>query len=223
MLNEEKAKQELQEILTKREYKVYEEKSPGFIEKWWDSVEAWFAEWLEDLFPSIEPSSGFAGEALMILIVVVILVLLVFVILSITRSGKRKRALKQYQPLQSIGELQWSYQKHLGEAQTRELQGEYNLSTRHLFLALLLYFHEKEWLKARIWKTNWEYYDELMKVNKEWAHQFYDLAQLFDEVTYGERTVEEKEYLGFKNIVMNLLEYEESYDRIIEKGERKGV
>ena len=67
-----------------------------------------------------------------------------------------------------------------------------------MFLALLLYFHEKEWLEARIWKTNWEYYEEIRKVNQEWADQFYHLALLFDEATYGERKVDKEEYIRFE-------------------------
>ena len=88
--------------------------------------------------------------------------------------------------------------------ETRRLT-DYTLSTRHLFLALLLYFHEKEWLEARIWKTNWEYYDELKKVNQEWAEQFYHLAYFFDEVTYGERNVQKEEYIQFHNEAMKWL------------------
>ncbi|TXC90304.1 DUF4129 domain-containing protein [Metabacillus litoralis] len=223
MLNDEKAKKELQEILNQREYLVYEEKPPGFIEKWWNSVEDWLSEWLEGLFPTIEPASGIGGQVLLTLIVIMILLLLGVFVFIIFRNGKRKRALRKYQPLQTIDEMKWSYQKHLRESERQELQREFNLSTRHLFLGLLLYFHEKDLLKARIWKTNWEYYDELMKVNKQWANQFYNLAQLFDEVTYGERIIGEEEYHHFKKIVLNLIEDEEFHHHLSEQGERNGV
>ncbi|WP_268872907.1 DUF4129 domain-containing protein [Neobacillus fumarioli] len=69
----------------------------------------------------------------------------------------------------------------------------------------MLYFHEKNWLEARIWKTNWDYYDELRRVDLQEADQFYRLAQIFDEVTYGERTVSKEEYVQFKQEAMKWL------------------
>ena len=99
--------------------------------------------------------------------------------------------------------MSWSFQKHLNEAKRQEELAQYSHATRHLFLALLLFFHEKEWLEARIWKTNWEYYEELKKVNTDYANQFYDLALLFDEATYGEKSVDQKEFEQFRHAVMN--------------------
>jgi hypothetical protein len=117
-------------------------------------------------------------------------------------------------------EINWSFQQHLIEARKLEDLEDYTLSTRHLFLALLLYFHEKEWLVAKIWKTNWEYYDELRKVNQQCADQFYLLASFFDEVTYGERKVQKKEYIQFQMGAMKWFEENESTRvRLGERGE----
>ena len=101
--------------------------------------------------------------------------------------------------------MNWTSQRHLEEAKVQENIEDYRLSTRHLFLALLLSFHEKGLLEARIWKTNWDYYDELRKVDQSKADQFYQFAQFFEEVTYGERTVMKNEYLQFHHQAWKVL------------------
>jgi hypothetical protein len=209
MLNEEKAREGLHEILKGREYRIYQNDSAGLLETWWNRLQEWFADLLADMFPSIEPSNNFAGTTLTIIIIIfsILLLLLLFILV---RNGKRRKTLRQNKPLETINEMDWSYQKHLSEANKLEALNEYTSSTRHMFLALLLYLHEKELLKARIWKTNWEYYDELKKVNQQWASQFYHLALIFDEVTYGKRVIYKKEYIQFKNeAMMWLIEDEE--------------
>ncbi|MBO1513146.1 DUF4129 domain-containing protein [Metabacillus bambusae] len=209
MLNEEKAREDLQEILKGREYQIYQNDSAGLLETWWNQVKEWFADLLADMFPSLEPSKNFAGTTLTIIIIIfsILLLLLIFILV---RNGKRRKTLRQNKPLQTINEMHWSYHKHLAEANKLEALNDYTTSTRHMFLALLLYFHEKELLKARIWKTNWEYYDELKKVNQQWASQFYHLALIFDEVTYGKRVISKDEYIQFKNEAMKwLIEDEE--------------
>jgi hypothetical protein len=43
-------------------------------------------------------------------------------------------------------------------------------------------------------------------MNRQNADHFYDLAALFDEVTYGSRVVSENEYLPFRETAMKWLE-----------------
>ncbi|KOP82514.1 DUF4129 domain-containing protein [Cytobacillus solani] len=208
MLKDSKARDELEEILKEREYQAYYDDSKGLISIWWEKVKDWFADLLADLFPSFAPSSAAAGPILIGIIVIMIISLGV-IAFFIFRNRKRNRMLHDHKPLQSMNEMNWSFQRHLSESQKHEANGEYTLATRHLFLALLLYFHEKEWLVARIWKTNWEYYDELRKVNQEWADQFYHLARLFDEVTYGKHNIQIEEFLQFRITAMKWLENSE--------------
>lgn len=204
MLKDSQARDELEEILTEREYQAYYDHSKGLLARWWEKVKEWFADLLSDLFPSFAPTSSAAGPIL-IGIIVIIIMLLGFIAFLIFRNKRRNRMLRENKPLQSVNEINWSFQRHLSESQKLEASGEYTRAARHLFLALLLYFHEKEWLVARIWKTNWEYYDELRKVNQGWADQFYHLARLFDEVTYGKHMIHKEEYSQFQTSVMKWL------------------
>ncbi|WP_066288145.1 DUF4129 domain-containing protein [Bacillus sp. FJAT-29937] len=205
MLETNKTKDELQRILGDKEYRVYYSDSKSMLEIWWEEAKKWMAEQLSKLFPSFEPSSGASGFILIVILIIVV-VLLSIAVFVIGRNTKRNRMLRDKKPLQSVKELNWSFQRHLLEARNREALGEYTLSTRHMFLALLFYFHEKEWLEARIWKTNWEYYDELQKVNSSWAKAFFNLTNLFDEAAYGEREITKEEYTQFRSEAMYWLQ-----------------
>ncbi|MEH7502637.1 DUF4129 domain-containing protein [Neobacillus drentensis] len=204
MLDTDKARADLEDILKTKEYRVYYNDSKGFIETWWDKAKEWIAAQLEKLFPAIDSASRASGPIL-IVIIVVIIILLALSAFFLIRNARRNRLLRKQKPLHSMKEMNWTYQRHLDEAEKHEGLGEYTLATRHLFLGLLLYFHEKGLLEARIWKTNWDYYDELRKVNQQTADQFYHLAHFFEEVTYGKRMVQEDEYLQFQTEAKKVL------------------
>lgn len=203
MLNDQQARVELKDILNQKEYQVYYDQPQNFLQIWWEKAKEWLAQQLEKLFPAFEPSSGTASILLigLILIAVIILGLLA---LRLARNYKRNRMLYNKNPLQSQNK-HWTYADHLSEAKRCENIEEYTMATRHMFLALLLYFHEKEWLAARIWKTNWDYYDELSKVDQNWAEQFFHLALLFDEAAYGNHQVAKEEYISFSQQAMQWL------------------
>ena len=199
-----KTKEKLQEILNGKEYQAYYNEPTNIFATWWEKAKKWIAEQLANLFPSME-SAGNASGPLLIIMILIIIALLGFVILFLIRNSKMKRQFRDQKPLQSVNEMNWSYERHLSEARRLEILEDYTQSTRHLFLALLLFFHEKEWLEARIWKTNWEYYDELRKINKQWANQFYHHALLFDGATYGKYVVQKEEYDKFQTEAMRWL------------------
>lgn len=208
MQDTDKAREKLQEILQDTEYEVYYNDSKSIFTIWWEKAKEWIAEQFGKLVPSMQSAESAAGFILIIIIVIAIALLGVVAYILI-RNSRRRMRFRDHKPLHSFAEMNWTYEKHLSEARELEAVEEYSQSTRHLFLALLLYFHEKEWLEARIWKTNWEYYDELQKVNKQWAEQFYYLASIFDGVTYGEKQVQRVEYLKFRSDVMMWLDKED--------------
>ncbi|WP_078380488.1 hypothetical protein [Sutcliffiella halmapala] len=198
MLNEEKAREELENILQQKEYQDYYVDTRNTFEILWDKLLSWLAELLTKFFPSLEATSGTAGNILFVVICLVI-VTLVIIFIMIMSKHRRDRSIRNQQPFQSENELEWTYYQHLTESKKQETLGDYTLSTRHLFLALLLYFHEKTWLEARIWKTNWEYYEELRKVHKESAVTFFNFALLFDRATYGKQQIQKEEYIPYRN------------------------
>lgn len=196
-MNENKARDQIEEILDGKEYKAYLQENQGLLAGWWEKAKEWIQEQLQKIDPSFEPTGAAASGILITMIVIIVVILLIIAFISV-RNGVRRRKFRSNKPLKSMNEMEWSYTRHLEEAYKQEALKEYSKATRHMFLALLLYFHEQDYLEARVWKTNWEYYDELRKVNHEWADRFYRLALLFDEVAYGEREVQENEYLHYK-------------------------
>jgi len=205
MENLDMAKEDIRDILNGKEYQLYANESKSILTIWWERAKEWLANQLEKMFPSLESASNSAAGPILIAIIVVVVAMIAILAFLLVRRQVRKRKYKENKPFQSLKEMEWTYQTHLDEATRLESQGDYTLSTRHLFLSLLLYFHENEWLVARIWKTNWEYYDELRKVNREWADRFFNLALLFDEITYGDRTIEKHEYIKYKSLVLDWL------------------
>ncbi|WP_423802377.1 DUF4129 domain-containing protein [Neobacillus sp. SAB-20_R2A] len=204
MLTTEKARENLEKILNEKEYRVYDKASKGLFAEWWEKTKQWIADKLAGLFPSIESADN-AASSILIAVIIVVIVLLALAVFFLIRHYKRERVLRSKKPLQSLKDINWTYHEHLKEAEKLETAADYSAATRHLFLALLLFFHDKGWLEARKWKTNWEYYEELRKENKQQAGQFYHLAYFFDEVTYGEREAFQEEYRQFQSVVLSLL------------------
>lgn len=199
------AKDKLQDILSKEEYQVYYEDNRNFLKIWWDRFVGWLEEQLSDLFPALE-STGGAANIILVLIILVVLALIGLLVFLLVRRTRRRSTFQDHQPLERLAEKDWSYREHFEKALKLETNEEYTEATRHLFLAVLLYFHEKEWLVARRWKTNWEYVAELKQVNQQEAEAFYRLALLFDETVYGERTLKKHEFLHYRNEAMRWLQ-----------------
>ncbi|RIW31860.1 DUF4129 domain-containing protein [Bacillus salacetis] len=204
MLNENNARDELQDILNDREYTVYQSENQGFFQSLWEKIRDTVIDWLNNLFPEYQVSQG-SGTMITLVLVILGLAVLFLVLFFVSRKMINKRKMAKQKPLQHLAEKDWSYQDHLGESLRQEEAGNYSLAVRHLFLALLLNFHARDWLQARKWKTNWEYYEELQKVNKEWAEQFFSLALKFDEAAYGEREIQQEEFIPYKETAMKWL------------------
>lgn len=195
----------MQDILDDREYTQYQSENQGFLQNLWESIKETIMDWLNNLFPSYQASQG-GGTMITLVLVIAGLAALLIVLFLVSRRVYNNRKMAGQKPLQNLVQKDWSYSQHLSESERQEEAENYSLAVRHLFLALLFFFHEKEWLVARKWKTNWEYYEELKKVNKDWAEQFYSLALKFDEAAYGEREITRGEYIPYKETAMKWLQ-----------------
>ncbi|WP_026673255.1 hypothetical protein [Alkalihalobacterium bogoriense] len=202
---ETEAREKLEEILKQTEYTAYYDQTESFIESIWARVEAWIVEILIKLFPSLEPTGSIAQLAV-IVIVIVFVVILCISLFFIGRNVQRRRKFRSAKPFQSANEFKWTYREHREAAKNYEKESNYNEATRHLFFALLLFYHETKRLHAKIWKTNWEYYDELQKGDSSDAVLFFNLALLFEKVTYGEGAVEKEEYDSYQYEVNQKIE-----------------
>ncbi|MCP1158666.1 DUF4129 domain-containing protein [Bacillus infantis] len=201
MKDAEQARKELSEILEDREYTVYQNQGESFLEK----LREKFFTWLEELFPQIEFSSGSSGAFPFIMILAGVLFIGI-VMFAAARAAKRQKILQEQQPLDRAAEISWSYKKHLEEAGKHEESGDLTKGARHIFLALLLWFNEYGWLNAKIWKTNWDYYEELKRTDTKTAEVFYSLSALFDRAAYGGQSIKASEFQQFKREALRLMD-----------------
>lgn len=204
MARSEQIREDLQNILNQKEYQEYYGSGKNIIQVWWENLKTWFRNFLSDLFEGFEPSSTLSDTILIIVFGVVILLVL-FGVFLLLRSSRRKRSSSSQQVFSSTNELEWSVDKHLQTASEQATEEHYSFAIRHQFLALLLSFHEQGWLRADTWKTNWDYFDELRKKDKQRATSFYEVARTFDEVFYGEREMNQREYENYRDLISTWL------------------
>lgn len=205
MSKAQQAKEKLDQILGQEEYQVYYEEQENLFQYLLNQIGEWLLRMFQKLFPQIQITDQAVDVTMYILgaVGIVVLVLLIVLIKRNLTSNRTSRS-KAY-PVQHKDELAWSSDKHLQEASSYKQKGDYQQAIRHVFLSMLLYFDQQKWIEARVWKTNWDYYEELKRVNLAWANQFYELAQRFDEVTYGEREVDEQEYESYRQQALEWL------------------
>ncbi len=199
------AKEKIDQILEQDEYQVYYEEQENLFQYLLNQIGKWLLNLLQKLFPQFQITDK-AVDVTMYIVGAVGIVVLILLIVLIKRSLTSNRTSRSSaHPVQHKNELAWSSDKHLQEASSYKRKGDYQQAIRHVFLAMLLYFDQQKWIEARVWKTNWDYYEELKKINLVWATQFYEIAQRFEEVTYGEREVDEQEYESYRQQALEWL------------------
>ncbi|UOQ45029.1 DUF4129 domain-containing protein [Halobacillus salinarum] len=205
MIAPDKAEKQLKAILNQDEYQAYYEENKTFF----DRIKEWIGDWVKSLFERLFPNAHFSEQATAFFgyaIGIIGVVLFVLVVLYLRRGLSKNTSMKSRNELfQQSSKLQWSFKEHVAEADRLEKENNLNEAARHLFMALLLLFEEKEWVVPKAWKTNLDYYEELQAVDQQAAERFLALAVVFDEVTYGTRTVTPVEYQRFADQAMSWL------------------
>ncbi|WP_096155050.1 DUF4129 domain-containing protein [Bacillus sp. FJAT-45066] len=194
---------ELEKIVSEQEYQAYYNQT--FLEKMWARIQEWINEMLASVFGNMG-ATGLSSTLFIYFLIIILIIVAIIVLVYMNPSFSRRSKAGKNAPVYSSHELEWTSEMHLAEAKRQEENMDYTKATRHSFLAILLFFHEQEWLKAKIWKTNWEYYEELLKVNRDAATFFKEMVLLFDEATYGERRIKPEEYEPFAKEVASWLE-----------------
>ncbi|UOQ49209.1 DUF4129 domain-containing protein [Gracilibacillus caseinilyticus] len=203
MSDYQKEREQLKKILQQDEYQVYQQDNRSIIEKIYDHISSWISDLLDNMFQSFEPGST-AGNIIVVVLVISLAVILVLGILTFTTFMVRRKKWSSYQPFLKNTELSWDYQQHMRMVATYEAEANYQLAIRHQFLALLLRLEEYHLLTIQQWKTNREYYEELNKRDRHIASSFYRLAVQFEHVTYGEKTVQQTDYLKYQEQIDGL-------------------
>lgn len=193
----ESERNQLNDILNQREYQIYYEDHRGLLQRIWDFIKEWVGKFFSMLFDSFDPNTTL-GNTIITSFIVVLLVLVIIGLFVTVMIYVRRRRLKNLRPLgnTAIPELGW--RDHHQSAKEYADKADYQLATRHQFLAFLLFLNHVNWLETKRWKTNWEYYDELRERQKELADDFYQFALFFEQTTYGEQQVTQQDYASYQ-------------------------
>ncbi|WP_079477670.1 DUF4129 domain-containing protein [Halobacillus salinus] len=199
------SKQQIERILEQEEYQAYEKVQEGPVQSLREMVRKWLEDLLQNLFPNASLNSP-GVEGLIYLIGLFGIGLLLFLIVRLVQSTKRQSELKNSAPLRHSSHLEWSYLEHLEEAKKFEREGDLKEATRHAFLALLLNLNERNYIAARVFKSNGDYVEELAKSDRTLALSFRELAVFFDQVAYGNQSTTEEQYRSYDQKVRTLIE-----------------
>ncbi len=187
-------KEELRDILSSPEFADYmkDAEEPGRnlllygLERLFD--------WLGRLFPELELAEG-SQDALGYFIIAGGLMLLAALSFFLFRLlWIERRALRRRSAAASPEELEAAPAGLLERSRAAAASGAYREASRLLFLALLLGFQERGWLRVADWKTNWEYAEELAGQGEASAALFRSSAVRFDAVWYGGRDIAPADY-----------------------------
>jgi len=192
-------KKQFEKILSGEEYQVYSQQQENFLLQFVEKIVNWLAEFLGKLIPWSGLSENSFRSIAYVMIALFFLIALLFLFLFINRYVKRKK--RGVSPFGTQKEFSSNRLAHMKTAEKYAGKGDYRQGIRYLFLALLLYLDDKDWLKARPWKTNGEYVDELMDVSSTIAKRFSHLAGIFDESFYGGRETTREDYQHFYQLV----------------------
>ncbi|WP_079708769.1 DUF4129 domain-containing protein [Paraliobacillus ryukyuensis] len=198
------AEKQLEEILDRQEYQAYLEDNRSLFERLWNWIGAKISDWLEGLNITIDPSNN-VGNGLFYFLGFLGIVAVFLIVFFASRNWLKKRSLQHRQPLHQ-NQRDWTSKAHWVEAEKMEQQQDYASAMRHVFLSFLLLLHENKALVARMYKTNWEYYDELRSFDPKIADSFYQFALFFEEVTYGERPIEKEGYQSYRKQVSDWMQ-----------------
>src|SRR5699024_7868518 len=97
MDNQDKAREDLQEILSQREYQVYYEDNRNFLQIWSYNIKTWVRDLVSEWLSGMEPSNAFA-DTLRVSLIGAVVRLSLFVLFIDVRSVRRRRALQEHQP-----------------------------------------------------------------------------------------------------------------------------
>ena len=194
------AKEELQNILSGQEYRIYyQEDSANILQRWIERFGKWLNEILQNLFPNANITEKTA-EWIIYGLTIIGFLFSIFLFFKLWKGFVRERRYYS-KPIGTAEDLALSSSLHLQEADRLTEKGEYRLSLRHIFLAFILYLDQHHWIDARPWKTNWEYYEELQERHSVLTEPFHQLAIKFEEVVYGGRPIQLDDFLVFRKQV----------------------
>lgn len=183
------AQQELQQILSGAEYRVYE---IDYRAPFWQTLLKNALTWLGEQWAKLFPAHAGLTDALSYFSLLVLAVLIfVFIFIAARMLIQIPSGVRWRERLAgAAGAAAPTPAAYLAEAERWAEQRNYGQAVRALFLSLLLFLDGKGWIEAKAWKTNGDYVAELRFRNAEAVEAFAYLAANFEETAYGGRPLD---------------------------------
>ena len=153
----------------------------------------------------LEKTSEIVITIIGVVLIVVLAMILIKIILKILRKYSFKKDLAD-----ELEELSKTPEEPLKLALYYKEKKEYRQSFRYFFIALLVYFNEKDLIKIQRFKTNRIYLRELYDSNNKSANESKSFFQAFDLYWYGKREVNEEILDSWQSRYMYLTEESET-------------
>jgi hypothetical protein len=181
----EKAKDEL---FSSREY-VYDKTGPA-PRSLWDKFTEWLSEHIDDLFENKGMNVGLRVLEYSLIIAAIIIIILLLLKNNIRSLfyGKSAEADLEFSDLKENIHL-INFEKLIDESLANK---DFRKAIRLHFLRTLKDLSDRELIKWKIDKTNYDYSLELS--NSKYSSSFNELALLYDHVWYGDFKIDEEKY-----------------------------
>src|SRR5690625_1062883 len=179
----------------------YEEKELKHLSLW-QRIQRKINDFLQSLLPenSIVDSEKFLNYSLLSIFIVTLLYLLYKIVFSTERTKVNRLKEKEKSKITFIEEniLNVDIQAYLQES---EINKNYTLSVRYLYLWTIQILANKGYLKWSPRKTNHEIYKEIK--NEEIKNEFQDLLNVYHYVWFGDFQVHSHKYESIKEQFLN--------------------
>lgn len=226
MNNKEVAKNIIDEILSSPEFQPEKKVDPKTFDKlrklvqWiYEKILEFMEKILEKLFGRIKwfrignKLTGLSNTGKIIVYIVVFAIigllsyLLVRLILKIIRNASFRD--KKLDISDELEEFTKAPSEPLRLALEYKEKQDYRLSFRYFFLAILIDFNEREFIRIQKFKTNRHYINELYGSNREIAEEAAPFFNAFYYIWYGKRSIDLESLLEWENKYYSLTSVKE--------------
>ena len=195
----------LHKVLSDPKYWKINKKLQEETTSWIDRFKKWLEEILSSRIDNMENAEGISEVLSYVIIFVVgvaLIVGIIMVILYFYNGVKDRRGLKEI-----LGEKITEETTPMSldrKALVYEGQGQYRLSIRYSYIALLLLMHEKHVLVLKDAMTNQEVYECLIEGKFNDLDTFDDIMQVFNHAWYGMHEYEKEDYDSYRKQLKQL-------------------
>lgn len=192
-------KDRLKEILSRQDYKAYDEQPERAGSRIGELLSQWVRDLLETFFPGAE-ITGSTVDGVLYFFGAIGLGILVFLAFRLFSKLSGEKQAHRNRPLLPGEEGPLSLESHWKQADDRAAQQQWTAAARQVFLGLLLHLDDQGFVDVQSWKTNGDYEKELRAhTGADDVEAFRRLALMYDQMTYGERLLNESGYYSFRS------------------------